>query len=73
MRIPVLGIVIDERFLSHRQRSTSLASVIGGMMAVVLFAYRYFVNGIWSWDLFAVVATIVVVKLTLMTWYFLTD
>lgn len=27
MRIPILGIVIDERFLSHRQRSTSLASV----------------------------------------------
>jgi hypothetical protein len=73
MRIPVLGNVIDERFLNHRQRSTSLASVIGGMVAVVLFAYRYFVNGIWSWDLFAVAATIVVVKLTLMTWYFLTD
>ena len=73
MRIPILGVVIDERFLSHRQRSTSLASVIGGMLAVALFAYRYFVNGIWSWDLFAVAATIVVVKLTLMTWYYLTD
>lgn len=46
MRIPILGTVIDERFLSHRQRSTSLASVIGGMVAVGLFGYRYFVNGI---------------------------
>lgn len=73
MRIPILGIVIDERFLSHRQRSTSLASVIGGMVAVGLFGYRYFMDGIWSWDLFAVAAMIVVVKLALMAWYFLTD
>jgi len=57
MRIPILGVVLDERFLSHRQRSTSLASVIGGMAAVGLFAYRYFMDGIWSWDLFAVAAT----------------
>jgi hypothetical protein len=73
MRIPILGNVIDERFLSHRRRSTSLASVIGGMVAAGLFGYRYFVNGIWSWDLFAVAATIVVVKLTLMAWYLFTD
>jgi hypothetical protein len=43
------------------------------MVAVGLFAYRYFAKGVWSWDLFAVAATIVVVKLTLMTWYYLTD
>jgi hypothetical protein len=73
MRIPILGVVLDERFFSHRQRSTSLASVIGGMAAVGLFAYRYFVDGIWSWDLFAVAATIVVVKLALMAWYLITD
>jgi hypothetical protein len=73
MRIPILGVVLDERFLSHRQRSTSLASVIGAMAAVGLFAYRYFMDGIWSWDLFAVAATIVVVKLALMAWYLLTD
>lgn len=73
MRIPNLGALVDERFLKHRQRSTSLASMIGGMVAVGLFAYRYFIDGIWSWDLLAVALTIVVVKWALMTWYFLTD
>ena len=42
-------------------------------MAIGLFAYRYFVGGVWSWDLFAVGATIAVVKLVLLTWYLLTD
>ncbi len=73
MRIPILGILVDERFLKHRQRSTSLASMIGGTVAAGLFGYRYFVDGIWSWDLLAVALTIVVVKWALMTWYFLTD
>ena len=65
--------VIDERFLSHRRRSTSIAGIAGGYVAVLLFAYRYYVQQVWSWDLFAVGATIVVIKLALMTWYYLTD
>ena len=73
MRIPLLGIVIDERFLEHRRRSTSYASIVGGWVAIGLFAYRYFVRGVWSWDLFAVGATIAVVKLSLLTWYLTTE
>ena len=73
MRIPVLGIVIDERFLQHRRRSTSIASVVGGWVAAGLFVYHYFVNHVVSWDLFAVAATIAIVKLTLLTYYLLTD
>jgi membrane protein YdbS with pleckstrin-like domain len=69
MRIPVLGIEIDERFLEHRRRSTSIASIVGGFVAIGLFLYRYYVDGVWSWDLFAVGATIAVVKLSLLTWY----
>jgi hypothetical protein len=69
MRIPFLGIEIDERFLEHRRRSTSIASIVGGFVAIGLFAYRYYVDGVWSWDLFAVAAAIVVVKLSLMGWY----
>lgn len=73
MKVPVLGSVIDERFLTHRLRSTSLAGIIGGLVAIALFGYRFYVNHIWSWDLFTVAITIVVVKLTVMTWYRLTD
>jgi hypothetical protein len=73
MNIPFFGRAIDERFLTHRLRSTSIAGVIGGMVAIGLFAYRYYHDNFWSWDLFAVGATIVVVKLAVLTWYLLTD
>ena len=73
MKIPILGREIDERFLNHRLRSTSLAGVIGGLVAVSLFGYRFYVNHVWSWDLFAVAATIVIVKLSVLAWYRLTD
>jgi hypothetical protein len=69
----LLSRVVDERFLDHRLRSTSLAGVIGGALAICLFAYRYYINHVWSWDLLAVALTVVAVKLAVMTWYYLTD
>ena len=41
-----------------------------------LFAYRYYVDHVWSWDcwdLLAVGLTMVVVKLAIMTWSLMTD
>jgi hypothetical protein len=73
MNVPHLGRAIDERFLTHRLRSTSIAGIIGGVTAILLFAYRYYINHIWSWDLFAVALTIVGIKLAAMTWYHFTD
>jgi hypothetical protein len=73
MTISILGKVIDERFLNHRLRATSLGGIAGGLLAIGLFLYRYYFDRVWSWDLFAVAATIVAVKLTVMTWYLLTD
>jgi hypothetical protein len=73
MNIPIIGKLVDERFLNHRLRSTSLAGMIGGAVAVCLFAYRYYIHHLWSWDLFVVAATFVVVKLIVLTWYLLTD
>jgi len=63
----------DERFFTHRLKSTSLAGVCGGLLAVGLWAYRYYINDIFSWDLLAVVVTMAVIKLTAMAWYRLTD
>lgn len=73
MRIPILSRVFDERFLSHRLRSTSHGGIAGGGVAIGLFAYRYYGNGVWSWDLLAVALTIVVVKWAVLTWYLLKD
>ena len=61
--------LVDERFLEHRRRSTSYAGIVGGILAICLFAYHYYIDHRWSWDLFAVGVTIVAVKLVLMVWY----
>lgn len=73
MNIPILGRFIDERFLEHRRRSTSLAGIVGAFVALGLCAYHYFVDHIWNWELFAIAATVAAVKLTLMIWYRFTD
>ena len=73
MRIPILGIEVDERFLRHRQRSTSLAGIAGGVLSAVLLEYHFLVDKVWRWDLFAVAMTFVGVKIGLMVWYFLTE
>jgi hypothetical protein len=73
MKIPLLGIAIDERFLNHRLRSTSLAGIVGAVVAVGLFEYRFFHDHFWSWDLLTVALTFVGVKLAVMGWYLFTD
>ena len=64
---------IDERFLEHRKRSTSVAGMIGAALAILLFTYRHYFQHQWNWDLLAVGVTFVGIKLALMTWYYLTD
>jgi hypothetical protein len=73
MKVPILGIAVDERFLNHRLRSSSIAGVSGGVLSTLLFAYRYFIGHVLSWDLLAVSLTIVVVKVAVLIWYRLTD
>jgi hypothetical protein len=73
MNLPFLGRAIDERFLARRQKSTSVAGVIGGVFAILLFAWRFYINHIWSWDLLAISLIIVCVKMGMMAWYFITD
>ena len=73
MNFPLVGKFVDERFLTHRLRSTSLAGIVGGVLAILLLAYRFYANHVWSWDLFTVAVAIVGVKVAAMTWYRLTD
>jgi uncharacterized membrane protein YhhN len=72
-RIPILGKLIDERFMSHRRRAQRVAGLAGFLMADILFGYRYFVNHVRSWDLLAVVLTVATVYLVLITWYLFTE
>ena len=65
----ILGIAIDERFLTHRLKSTSVAGITSTILALVLFAYHFYWQHIWSWDLAAVALTNVVVKVSLMLYY----
>ena len=73
MKFPLAGNSIDERFLEHRRRSTSIAGMSCAILAIVLCAWRFYVDGILSWDLFAVVMTNVVIKVGLMLWYRIHD
>ena len=64
---------VDERFLMHRLRSTSIAGICGGVLALLLFAWRFYVNHVWSWDLLAVGLTFVAVKFVALAYYYWTD
>ena len=68
-RIPILGKFVDERFLDHRRRSTSIAGIAATILALVLFEYRFFVDHIWSWDLLSIALVFVVLKMSLFTWF----
>ena len=65
--------LIDERFLIHRLRSTSIAGVAAGALAAILWFYHYVFEHRWSWDLLAVAVTMAVIKQALMLWYRFTD
>lgn len=73
MKVPLLNVFLDERFLMHRLRSSSIGGICGAVVAGGLFEYRYFAHHVWSWDLLAVVLTIAGVKMTMMLWYRLKD
>jgi hypothetical protein len=68
-RIPILRAFVDERFLEHRRRASSIAGIICACLAICLWYYRFAFNHVWSWDLFSVVLTFVVIKMSLFAWY----
>ena len=72
MKLPIIGRLLDERFFEYRRRSTSIAGIVAAELAVLLFAYRYFIEHVARWDLLAIGVAFLVVKLALMAWYALT-
>ncbi len=73
MSFPIPGRAVDERFLNHRLRSSSLAGIAGGLLAIVLFEYHLLFRHVWNWDLLIVALTIAGVKMTAFVWYRLTQ
>ena len=73
MKVPLIGWTLDERFLMHRLRSSSLGGMAGVLVAAALFFYELGVMHVIKWDLFAVIATVAIVKMSVLTWYRLTD
>jgi hypothetical protein len=68
MRIPFVG-EIDERFLEHRLRSTSVAGMAGAFVAWAAFTWALVRHHVYRWDLLAVIATMAVVKVAFMVFY----
>ncbi|MBN1781563.1 hypothetical protein JW948_10585 [bacterium] len=60
---------MDERYLMHRLRSTSLAGVIGAVVAGILVLYQFHAKNIFRWDLFSVLLVMALVKLGAMLYY----
>ncbi|MFZ0394141.1 MAG: hypothetical protein WCF17_22950 [Terracidiphilus sp.] len=68
-RIPILGPLVDERFLDHRRRASSFAGIVTAIVALALWEYRLLRYGVWDWYLFAVLMVFLVLKMTLFFWY----
>jgi len=68
-RIPFLGKYVDERFLDHRRRSSSVAGIATALLALILFEYRLFHDNVWDWSFFGLAVAFVVIKFSLFTWY----
>lgn len=73
MKLPIIGWTVDERFLVHRLRSTSIGGVAGALVAAGFFFYQFLGQHVIRWDLFAIIATMAVVKISILIWYRLTD
>lgn len=69
----IFGTRVDERFLVHRQRSTSAAALAGAGLALGLFLWHQWVDHVWDWELLAVGLVMALVKQGLMLWYRFTN
>lgn len=72
-RIPILKNYVDERFLEHRRRSSSVAAIVGVCVAAGICEYKLIWQHVISWDLFAVVFVMAATKMGMFAWYRVND
>jgi hypothetical protein len=65
--------MLDERFVLHRYKSTSIAGSAVAVAMGGLALYDYVGAGRFRWDLFGLLCLMVVVKLGCMAWFRLRD
>jgi hypothetical protein len=53
--------------------TSASSSIAGALLAAAIFEYRLFHDRVIRWDLFSVVALMVVVKMSMMVWYRFND
>jgi ABC-type phosphate/phosphonate transport system permease subunit len=60
---------MDERYLMHRLRSTSLAGIVGAVSIGFWIMYQFHVKDIFRWDMFVILMIIGIVKIGAMIYY----
>lgn len=65
--------VADERFILHRYKSTSHASVVAALIMGGWALYDLYGKGVMRWDFMIVLGVMAVVKLSFMLWYRVRD
>ncbi|HTV13806.1 MAG TPA: hypothetical protein VME68_03765 [Acidobacteriaceae bacterium] len=64
-----LGIAFDERFLDHRRRSSTFATMVGAVISGGLFEYHLIAQHRYDWDLAAVLGGMVITKYAAFAWF----
>jgi hypothetical protein len=61
--------MIDERFISHRFKSTSHAAVVASVLLCFFFLRDYYGHGIMRLDLLTTMCAMAVTKMAAMVYY----
>lgn len=61
--------MVDERYLMHRLKSTSLAGVVAAVLMGASCLYQFYVHGVLRHDLFWILIIMAAVKLGAMLYY----
>ncbi len=65
--------LLDERFVLHRYKSTSHASVAAALVMGGWYLYELFVNRVIRWDFLIIMGVMALVKTVFLIWYRVRD
>jgi hypothetical protein len=65
--------LLDERFVLHRYKSTSHASVAAALVMGGWYLYELYVNHVVRWDFLIIMGIMALVKIAFLIWYKVRD